>query len=294
MQARLINPFESDGQWHKANLHTHTTTSDGEASPEERVRQYREKGYDILALTDHGRTNDIDGLCTAEFLVLQGMEPGRPAPYGADSYHLVCLNIPRDFEVPDGAGAQEIIDLAKGAGGEVILAHPYWCGLNINSLNAVNGYVAIEVFNSTCTKVGKGTSSVQWDDLLNAGTILPAVAVDDVHRGRDIFMGWTVMKLRVLTADAVMEAVRTGCFYSSCGPTIEDFRVVDGVAMLRCSPVVEASFICETWHGQSFFADDADPITEAEFNLREGTRYVRAEVVDDRGRRAWTNPIVFE
>jgi len=100
-----------------------------------------------------------------------------------------------------------------------------------------------------------------------------------------------MIKLEELSPGAVIEAVRTGCFYSSCGPTIEDFRVEQGVATLRCSPVMEAHFVCETWRGSSFRAEEGKPITSAEYELRDGTRYVRAELVDEKGRRAWTNPV---
>ena len=42
-------------QQHKANLHTHTNHSDGAMSPDVVIQKYRERGYDILALTDHNR-----------------------------------------------------------------------------------------------------------------------------------------------------------------------------------------------------------------------------------------------
>ena len=55
----LVNPFELPGRWYKANLHTYTSSSDGAISPEARVAQYRRAGYEVLALTDHGVTNDV-------------------------------------------------------------------------------------------------------------------------------------------------------------------------------------------------------------------------------------------
>lgn len=53
----IVNPYESvnwkeDGRF-KANLHTHTTRSDGSFSPQKVVDCYHDLGYDILALTDH-------------------------------------------------------------------------------------------------------------------------------------------------------------------------------------------------------------------------------------------------
>jgi len=53
----IKNPYESvDWQSHKqykANLHTHTTRSDGGHSPQDVVDRYHELGYKILAITDH-------------------------------------------------------------------------------------------------------------------------------------------------------------------------------------------------------------------------------------------------
>ena len=41
------------GNWYKACLHVHTTCSDGLGTPEEIKRMYTEKGYSIVAYTDH-------------------------------------------------------------------------------------------------------------------------------------------------------------------------------------------------------------------------------------------------
>ena len=290
---RLVNPFEREGKWYKANLHTHTTTSDGNVSVVERIKQYQEKGYSILALTDHLKTNDVTLLSSEGFLVLSGMETHPLCP-GGDPYHLVCLNISHPFDFPEATDANERIALVKKAGGEVIVGHPYWCGHNLNQLLPLAGYIGIEVYNATCTRIGKGFSSVHWDDLLDVGVVTPAVASDDVHSGgRDIFMGWTMVKAQELTPDSIMESLRSGCYYASCGPIIEDFRLKDNKVGLKCSPVQEIHFICQRSNGLSFYAEKGKEITEAEIQLTENIKYVRAEVVDRQGRHAWTNPFIF-
>lgn len=53
----VVNPY-ADVDWdrveqHQANLHTHTTQSDGRIPPHEVVDEYNARGYSILALTDH-------------------------------------------------------------------------------------------------------------------------------------------------------------------------------------------------------------------------------------------------
>ncbi len=289
----LVNPFETEGQWFKANFHTHTTTSDGEVAAAERVEQYRGQGYHVLAITDHRATNDVAALSSDDFLVISGIEAHPACDGHPDPYHFVGLNVPQGFEAPDETAANDMIKKIKDAGGETIVAHPYWCGHTLEHLLPLEGHVGIEVYNATCSRIGKAFSSVHWDNLLDAGVVLPASACDDTHKGRDIFMGWTMIKARELTADAVLEALRTGCSYASCGPEIYDWRLVDGKAMLKCSPAKEVHFLCARSSGTALYQDGGEPITEAEFTPNASRKYVRAEVVDAAGNHAWTQPILL-
>lgn len=57
----VVNPY-ADVNWntwdqYKANLHTHSTVSDGRDDLCEMVEKHYELGYDILAMTDHGTTD---------------------------------------------------------------------------------------------------------------------------------------------------------------------------------------------------------------------------------------------
>jgi len=55
----IVNPYKEINLTQvkrlKANLHTHTTASDGNRTPDEMIRAYAEKGYDIIAITDHDK-----------------------------------------------------------------------------------------------------------------------------------------------------------------------------------------------------------------------------------------------
>ena len=42
-----------NGKFFKANLHSHSTFSDGALTPEEMKNAYKEQGYSIIAYTDH-------------------------------------------------------------------------------------------------------------------------------------------------------------------------------------------------------------------------------------------------
>lgn len=58
----------------KANLHCHSTISDGSKTPEELKAMYAAQGYSVLAYTDHDVLLDHSDLCDEHFLALNGYE----------------------------------------------------------------------------------------------------------------------------------------------------------------------------------------------------------------------------
>ena len=49
-------------RWYKGNTHTHTFNTDGDSSPVDVVRFYRDQGYNFLVLSDHDSITPVDGL----------------------------------------------------------------------------------------------------------------------------------------------------------------------------------------------------------------------------------------
>ena len=70
------------GNFYKANLHCHTTFSDGRLTPAEVKELYKSLGYSIVAYTDHDILIPHDELNDGEFLALHGfeMEINDPTP----------------------------------------------------------------------------------------------------------------------------------------------------------------------------------------------------------------------
>ncbi len=65
--------------WYKGNTHTHTINSDGDSTPDEVVRWYREHKYNFLVLSDHNYLTEVDGLNSVfgaanQFLLIKGEE----------------------------------------------------------------------------------------------------------------------------------------------------------------------------------------------------------------------------
>jgi predicted metal-dependent phosphoesterase TrpH len=286
----IVNPFTIEGNWYKANLHTHTTTSDGDVNLPIRVKQYRDAGYQVLAVTDHEKTNHIDGYSDSNFLLLNGMET-HPKSNSEVPYHFVCVNIPEGLKFAKDVNAMDRIRKVKESGGEVFFAHPYWSGHTINDMLAVNGYIGMEVYNSEFNYIGKGYNSVQWDQYLNTGRMLPAIATDDVHDSKLVGQSWIMIKAKELTTNAIMEALRNGSYYATNGPTFEDFKVVGDSVVVKCSPAVEICFMGRVYYSANFRADKDKTLTTATYKLPKDIKWVRAEIVDANGKHAWTNPI---
>jgi hypothetical protein len=294
----LVNPFEISGKWYKANLHTHTTTSDGGVSPAERVGQYRRAGYHVLALTDHHVTNDVRSLDDKRMLVISGMEfhPPRSGRKTDPYYHLIGLNIPHGFHFgpKEQNHANRCIAKIRRAGGLTFLGHPYWSGQEYADFGTLKGLEAMEVYNSTCDFSGRGSSENEWAYALENGMFLPAIGVDDTHRvaSRDLCKCWTWLRMPALTTAGVLRAVRTGACYASLGPKIHAFGVSGGKVRLRCSPAARIVFMNGKSQGATRQAPDGKTITGFSLDLPPWP-YVRAVVVDKTGRKAWANPIAL-
>ena len=289
---RLVNPFEKAGKWYKANLHTHTTLSDGRVSPAEAVSRYRQAGYQVLALTDHERTNDLRGVSDEDIFVLNGLEFHPPLADDRPAIHLVGIGVPEGFQLADPDDAAGSIAQIRDAGGVTILAHPFWSGLEYADFGHLEGLAGVEVYNTCCDGAGRSCSENEWAYALDRGMALPALATEDTHwREADTFFeSWTWLRMQSPTAANVIEALQTGSYYASCGPTIDDFRVADGKVHLRCSPAAAIYFKNGANDGCRRLAEQGSTIGSFVVELPDWP-FVRAVVRDAAGRSAWTNPI---
>lgn len=62
------------GRFYKANLHSHSTLSDGRLTVAEMKEEYKKRGYSILATSDHDALHCNYGLSDDDFLILTAYE----------------------------------------------------------------------------------------------------------------------------------------------------------------------------------------------------------------------------
>lgn len=301
----MDSPWQRDGDWLRAALHTHTTNSDGELAPRALARHYGRAGYDVLAITDHWHRSEAPS--SPELVVLPGVELNCVLPGDRDG-HVLGIGIDRDPTELEGErrGLAETGDWITAAGGVAYLAHPYWTGARPGGLELPPSVTGIEVFNAGCElEVGRGLSSVHWDELLEDGRICPALVTDDSHHpGFDSDHAWTWIRAE-RAPESVLEALRTGRFYGSTGPLIHDVEVRDGDVVVRCSPARSVTLLTGRTSGTAVNAGrlgyrygaeildvtSEDHIVAARLDLAGNAPFARLEVVDPAGRRAWTNPL---
>lgn len=291
----FANPFKEKGNWWKGVLHVHTTNSDGALSPEEHALIYRKKGYHFLNFTDHDKVTTID--TKGKILIL----PGAEISAEKGKYHLVALNISQEPEKEKFSHVQELIDYIKEQGGEIILAHPYWSSLTAQEVLNLKKILGLEVFNSSCfLSIGKGNNEIYWDMLLEKRKRLFGFATDDSHyhfnehRPVDTGYSWVMVKSSSLTKDALMESLRKGLFYSSCGPEFKGLEIQKDIIYVETSPVSSITFIANSASGERFASPKRRLIKKAEYKIKGNEHYIRVQCEDRLSRGAWLNPIFIE
>jgi hypothetical protein len=303
----VVNPFDADGVWLRCALHAHTTNSDGEMAPHMLVRHYDWAGYDVLAITDHWvRTEEPS---TKRLLVIPSTELNAQAGGREHDAHVLALGVQADPAIPEGefAALPEVVAWVVENGGVPNLAHTYWSGLRADQWEDCPGLLGIEVWNAGCElEIGRGDSSLHWDEALERGGKLFALATDDSHHpGFDSGFAWTMVRAAERSQSAVLDALRDGSFYASAGPEIHDLEMDDTAVTVRCSPAASVTLVSSRYrgaranagrlgypHGSTILErDSAGLITSVRLEIPHGTPYGRLEVADAAGNRAWTNPL---
>jgi len=287
-----VDLFSAPGTFLKANLHSHTTESDGRLSPSDLVAFYREAGYGLVAVTDHNRLTDARRESGGGICVLPGQEchPGKNRL--GHAHHVLALGIDRWIESTSSDRPDETLAEIAEAGGMAFMAHPYWHGCASEELLELGSWLGIEVFNTTCALgICKGHSSVHWDEILASGRRATALAVDDCHRPPvDALRGWVQVKVAEPGPQAALAALASGAFYASTGPEIRGIEADGKGLIVRCSPARQVSLVSCGPSGQVALPDPGGCLEEAVLDLGAAAAYWRVVVTDHEGHSAWTNP----
>ena len=263
------------GRFYKANLHSHSTVSDGVQTPERVKELYMAHGYSVYAYTDHHVMVPHHDLTDESFLALTGTELTVHAPdelYKTIGkvchFNMIALDpdhntqevyYPNKFEeknegnftyntafppaelvyTPENITA--MMTAARENGFFVIYNHPTWSNEHYPEYTNYHGMHAMEICNYGCLMGGYDENNGHiYDDMLRAGERIYCVAADDNHHCEggpkpDAYGGFTMIKADKLEYKAITDALLAGNFYASQGPEIHELWMEDGQVHIKCS-----------------------------------------------------------
>ncbi|MBE6981482.1 MAG: hypothetical protein E7437_04070 [Ruminococcaceae bacterium] len=292
--------------YYKANLHTHSTVSDGAWTPEELKKQYKAQGYQILSYTDHEVLIPHLDLDDESFMTIPGYEfevyePGL-SKHHRKSYHLNFFAKNReqkkqlfnraytwgnalkyvDQVVSDGnddrsysvEAVNRILAQANEMGFLVSYNHPNWSLHSYPDYAELKGLWAVEVFNNECSLIGYADDPNEsvFQDLLRKGNRIFPLATDDFHslpHPKHIFGGWIMVGAREFTYDSVMQALEKGDFYATTGPQIHSLTMEGTKLSVECSEAVQIKLLTHNRMGARLLAEPGSTLTAGAFDLTQ-------------------------
>jgi hypothetical protein len=216
-----------------AELHAHTTWSDGDLTPAELVDLYGAAGFDVLAITDHvlpsaegihvrkenyaGYLDDVTREAERAkrvygLIVIPGLELTYEDPDARQAAHAVALGLRRFVSLEDGLDAA--LAQARSLGAALVAAHPY---------PLERAAEAARVTARFALEPEWAAASVDRFELFNRDELfpwvaerrLPAIASGDFHRPEHLET-WKTLLPCERDEEAIVEHLRSGL---ECGLT---------------------------------------------------------------------------
>lgn len=298
-------------RWYKGNTHAHTLRSDGDSTPEEVVKWYKDAGYNFLFITDHETVTPVDDLnksfgVASEFAVFTAQEITDRT--GGKPYHVNALNVTSVIMPNRGTepvqNVQLNIDAVRKAGGVPQVNHPnFGWALSAAEMSQLKNVNLMEIFNGhplVNNLGGGGSPGVEaiWDSILSTGKLIFGVASDDVHSVRKLGdaqkptpgHGWVMVNANELSQTGIAEALDRGDFYSSTGVELESYSadrnsITVAVKKLRWSKY-RIHFIGRNGKLLAEFLD-----SPATYKIGGDEGYIRVKIIESNGKMAWIQPI---
>lgn len=311
--AQPASPDRSAWHWYKGNTHAHTLASDGDSTPEEVTRWYRDQGYQFLVLSDHNVFVDIAALSAAfavpeQFLLVPGEEV--TDTFATKPLHINGLNVARLVEPRHGTSVRDTlqrnVDAIREARGVPHVNHPnFGWAITPADLAGLERYRLLEIFNGhpLVNNLGGGDRpgmEAVWDGLLRAGRRVYGIAVDDAHYFKRPWdpmapkpgRGWVVVRAPRLDPAALVASLEAGDFYASTGIELDDYTAdATGISVrVRAAGQTRYRLTLIDATGEVQTTDGPD----AHFTLTGRRGFARVRIGDSNGAQAWTQPIFLD
>ena len=298
-------------RWYKGNTHTHTLNSDGDSTPDDVAKWYREHGYRFLVLSDHNVLTNPDGLnavlgASEQFLLIKGEEV--TDRFGDKPIHVNALELSQAIDPQHGSSVldvmQRTVDAIRKGGGVPHINHPnFGWAITAADLQAVQNDKLFEIYNGHHQVNNLGGGGVPgmeevWDRMLSSGKLIYGLADDDAHvfkqpgnpnvpgPGR----GWVFVRAERLSPRAIVDALDRGDFYASTGVELADYQVTDKAITIAVKPDPSSKYRVQFIGRNGAILSEAIA-SPAVYTFKGDELYVRAKVLESNGKLAWTQPV---
>tara|TARA_B100000579_G_scaffold189336_1_gene154573 strand:- start:67474 stop:68391 length:918 start_codon:yes stop_codon:yes gene_type:complete len=300
--------------WYKGNIHTHTTNSDGDSSPDHVASWYKKNQYDFLVLSDHNHLTILDEAETEKNkwpLLVPGEEitireiNGHPAALHINGIGIKNLITPGSYE-SNIDGINDVVDKVNLQGGLASINHPnYQWWVSADDIKHSKDAWAFEVFNGHMHSNNEGSlhsmsTEEIWDEILSSGKLIYGVASDDAHHFTEEFSsirsnpgrGWIFVKSSSLKVEEIIQSMKKGEFYSSTGVELKELEISKSKIYLKIKerpPKEKQKYTIKVIHdsGVVFFEKEGD---ELELDTKGMKNYCRVVVRSSEGTNAWIQP----
>jgi len=300
----------STAEWYKGSLHSHTTESDGDASPIDVAMWYKDHGYDWLVISDHNKLTSVDATAlegnSRKFLTILGEEitaelPGETLAVYVNAFRLSTVVLPI---VGDGvlSTLQANVDAVIEAGGIASFGAPYYRdGFDYTTLVGVRGPRLMEIYNAHPGNI-KGDPKIFsyeniWDMLLSSGQVVYGTASDDAHNyfsfsadNSNPGRAWVMVKADELSEETIFDSLILGDFYSSTGVFLNKLTVTQDIIKLNIKQNSIQTYTTMII-GKDGIVLDTQAGLDVTYRIRGNEGYVRARVESSWGARAWVQPV---
>ncbi|MCK5250757.1 MAG: hypothetical protein KAJ98_12375 [Spirochaetaceae bacterium] len=284
--------YRNSHKWFKGKTHIHSTASDGDKTIPEIANFYAEADYDFIFITDHDVCSDVAKSCPdSPLLLIDGVELGGKDKQGS-YYHIICLG--RVHGIPEKHQLEERMNQACEQGAVLVLAHPRWCGTSMEEANRY-GFAGVEIYNHVCHWLsGKSDGLTYWDEMLAKDPTTLCFAADDAHFKPEhpgYNGGWIAINAPELTEGNVLAAIKSGNFYSSCGPEFKAISLAGSTLHIETSPVQFIRLVGPGRKGWRTGSFDGELKTQISIEAPDNWEYMYLEIEDQNGKRAWSNTL---
>lgn len=315
--------LDENKNFYKANMHCHSTNSDGTMTVEEIKEYYKAKGYSVIAFSDAEHLIDNSYLNDEDFLAITACEIcikdiNNLSPTSKQCHFNLFAKDPKNVDTPcynplydhyvndnikdlivhtDGNyvrnyspdGVNEIIKIATEKGFLISYNHPRWSLENSSDYLAYKGLWAIEVYNHACHLGGLYDYDINvYDDFLRSGEKIACVYGDDNHNITNACGGYIMINAENLNYSTIIDALEKHNFYASTGPVIKSLYIEDDMAYITFEKGEYAVISTQGRRVQKQFAQNPDGENTVEFEIHPDDGYIRFDVVDTYGKRANT------